>query len=317
MRFWLYAPLRHWKRWVPLVGSIGLVLLVMLRVSPSELAAALAELNWSMLAPLSVALVAALYLWDTLCFWWLFKQPDDALSYPEMLRARGTSYLFTILNYGAGQGLLAWLLAKRKDQGFLSSAARCVMVTYADLCVLLLLGLIGGSLSDDPRVRGITIFCAVALTTVVGFTLTIFLLPARWVAVLARTRWGAALQSSAWRWKDLLPLGAMRLIYTSFGLVYVTAALAVCGIPLHATVVVSIVPLVALVDGLPISVGGFGTREATLLILLDPFLVPPDMPTLVAFSIVWSSFGVGGRALIGLGNLWLPRAYHRWLANTK
>jgi hypothetical protein len=316
MRELLQMPAQHWKRGLPVVGSLALAAMVIWRVSPGDLYQALASLNWALLAPMSLALVAALYLWDSMCLWWLFKQPRAPLSYRATLRARGVSYLFTILNYGVGQGVLAWFLAKKQERGFLASATRCVMVTYADLCVLLTLGLIGGALGEGPRLRGVLFFCGLALSALAALSAAVYLLPGRWVQNVRQTRWGAALRSSAWRWRDLLPLGAMRLAYVGLGLIYITLALAVCGVALDPWVLIGVVPLVVLVDGLPISVGSLGTREAALLLLLDPFLLKADEPVLVAFSIVWSTCGLSGRALIGLGNLWVPKA-RSWLTGER
>lgn len=306
------TPVQHWKRGLPVVGSLALAALVIWRVSPGDLYQALASLNWVLLAPMSWALVAALYLWDSLCLWRLFKQPDSPLGYRATLRARGVSYLFTLLNYGVGQGFLAWLLAKKQERGFVASATRCAMVTYADLCVLLTLGLLGGALGEGPRLRGTLFFCGVALAVLAALSAAVYLLPGRWVEGAGQTRWGAALRSSAWSWRDLVPLGAMRLVYIGLGLIYITLALAVCGVALDPWVLIGVVPLVVLVDGLPISVGSLGTREAALLLLLDPFILKADEPVLVAFSIVWSTCGLSGRALIGLGNLWGPKA-RSWL----
>jgi hypothetical protein len=285
--------------------------LVIWRVSPGDLYQALASLNWVLLAPMSLALVAARYLWDSLCLWWLFKRPDQPLGYRATLRARGVSYLFTIVNYGVGQGFLAWFLAKKQQRGFVASATRCAMITYADLCVLLTLGLLGGALGADPRMRGTLLFCGLALAGLAALSATVYLLPGRRLRSVRQTRWGAALRSAAWRWRDLPTLGAMRLAYVGLGLIYITLALAVCGVALDPWVIVGVVPLVVLVDGLPISVGSLGTREAALLLLLDPFLLKADEPVLVAFSIVWSTCGLSGRALIGLGNLWGPKARNR------
>ena len=63
--------------------------------------------------------------------------------------------------------------------------------------------------------------------------------------------------------------------------------------------------LEGLVDGLPISLSGLGTRENVLL-----FLLQPERPAhLVACTILWWSAMILGRATIGLGALWLPRLW--------
>lgn len=286
-------------RWLPLIGSLSLVAWVVSQVSLSELVEALRALNWYVIGPLTAALIVALYSWDSLCIWWLFQDTRPSLAYSSALRARGMSYLFTVLNYGAGQGFLAWLLAKRQDRPLLWAVTRCVMLSYADLCVLLGLGLIGASLSDTPRAPGIVVFCTAGLSLVGVTSVGIRMVPARRLAGVRQTRWGRAISSANWRWSRLLRLWLLRLIYTSFGLVYVAVSLAACGIELEPTVLVSVIPLVVLIDALPISVSGLGTREAALLY----FLSIPQPAVLLAFSLVWSTSGIAGRALIGLANV--------------
>jgi len=82
---------------------------------------------------------------------------------------------------------------------------------------------------------------------------------------------------------------------------YAGAGLAICYIPASLQVVCSVIPLVLLADGLPISVSGLGTRETALLYLLNP-----DQPErLLAFSLMWSAGLLVGRIGIGLAYWWI------------
>ena len=300
-------PPRLWRRMIPLLGSALLLAAVLWQISPAEVFRAFGRLNWSVLAPTTVLLVLALYLWDSLCLWWLFGRRDGAISYRLVLRARGTSYLFTVINYGLGHGMLAWLLARYREKPFLATAIRCVMITYVDLAVLLTLGMLGGSLSTDPRTDGIAWFCGVGLLLLISFTVTMRVLPQRTAEKIIASRWGQALHSPDWRWRNLIPLALLRTIYASLGLLYVAICLTASGFAFEPIVVLSVIPIVVLVDALPISVSGLGTREAALLLLLRP----EEPSLLLAFSLVWWACIVSGRALIGLANVWLPTLMRR------
>ncbi|MBW3600650.1 MAG: hypothetical protein KY475_25730, partial [Planctomycetes bacterium] len=58
-----------------------------------------------------------------------------------------------ILNFGLGQGLLAWIVSKDQDRPLVTAAGRCAVMACVD--VLLSRGLIGAGLSSDPRTGGV------------------------------------------------------------------------------------------------------------------------------------------------------------------
>lgn len=295
----------HWRRWLPLGFSLLLLTALFWQVSPREVFHAFGRLNWAVLVPATVLLVIALYLWDSLCLWWLFSSHGEPVSYRAILRARGTSYLFAVINYGLGYGMLAWLLARHRGKTFLSTAARCVVVTYVDLCVLMALGIVGGLLSTAPNTNGIAWACGIGLLAFVSVALAVRLLPPSWTQRLLDTRLGQTLHSPDWSWSNLLPLAVLRAFYAGFGILYVAICLAASGFDLGYMVVMSVIPIVVLVDALPISFSGLGSREAVLLVLLNP----ADPQLLIAFSLVWWACEMGGRALIGLGVVWSTTSF--------
>ena len=95
-------------------------------------------------------LLLAAYFWDAVSLLVLFRDSQRPLSYVAVLRARGQSYVFSVVNFGLGQGRLAWLIARAQDQSLLVTVARCLMLIYVDLYVLLTLALGGALLSDHP-----------------------------------------------------------------------------------------------------------------------------------------------------------------------
>jgi hypothetical protein len=157
--------------------------------------------------------------------------------------------------------------------------------------VLLALGFVGAMADPNPGLYAVRWVGGVGLVYLAGLIVLPSLLPRRFGAWMA-----------GWSWRRSLGLCVLRVVYFGIILAYVVAALRVCGVALDERLTVSVVPLVLLADGLPISISGLGTRETTLLYLLDP----DDKAVVLAFSLMWSTGLVGGRLLIGLAHWWLP-----------
>src|SRR5476651_424169 len=88
--------------------SAGLLVWLILRTSPAKLAAAAGEVDWKLLAPATVAMVVALYLWDAACLPTIYRVDEHRWSYWRSLHLRGLSYLGGAFHYELGQAALAW-----------------------------------------------------------------------------------------------------------------------------------------------------------------------------------------------------------------
>ena len=291
---------RLWKLVLPFMISAGLVTYLVWRVSPASLAQAVARLEWQALVVLTLLLVLGLYVWDALSISWLFSRPQRPFFWRDALHARGFSYLFSALNYELGQGVMAWKAARTQDISWLAAIGYCTLLAVHDLGVLLGLGLIGALLSQEERAESLRWFCGISLLGFASLALLTRRLPVGWRIRLARTRWGSWIDS--WTWQRSLQLCALRSVYYAILLAYVLIGLSICHMHVGLRVVFSVIPLVLMVDGLPISISGFGTREATLL-----YFLKPDQPgTMLAFSLIWSSGLVLGRLALGLVHWWVP-----------
>jgi hypothetical protein len=277
--------------------SAGLLAWLVYRVSPQALAHAAAEVNWRLLAPVTVAMVFALYFWDAVCLPTAYRVDENRWSYWRSLHLRGLSYLAGALHYELGQAALAWGMARTQNTSVVRTLSRSVLLAYHDIVVLLGLGLAGSLLSDDPRVERVRLAVAIALCVAISIAIVFWLLPAAW-----RTKvWGAKIDElfAGWSLVRSLQLIPLRCIYFSIFAVYAAVALAICHIPVDHQVVASTIPLVLLADGLP-SIAGLGTRDTALQLLLAP-----DRPeALLAMSLMWSTGLIVVRSTIGLAHLW-------------
>lgn len=294
--------IRRARQGLPIVVTAALLGWILYCVPLGHLARAFVELDWLPVVAATVLLVACLYFWDGVCLWWLFSDRQNRLSYRAVLHARGTAYLGTVVHLGLGQGLLAWLMGRRHTGGLIGAAGRCLLLLYVDLGLLLALGMIGAAVSNDPRTDGIAAWCAAGVLVLGLLTAMALAFPAMWRRLSHRYRWGVSLASAGIGWRKLLPLYPLRLVYFVFGLVHAAVILALCGVQLDHAAVVGVIPLTSMLDGLPISIAGLGTREAVFL----TFLEPEQPALLVAGSLLWWVCVLVGRTAIGLAVLWFP-----------
>jgi hypothetical protein len=297
--------MRPWRtilqKLLPLAISATLIGWLLSTLDFRELVQAAAELNWQLLGPLTACMVLALYAWDALCLKTVFALPGCTLSYRQMLRVRGISYLAGAFNYELGQGFIAWSMARLLSVGLLFTLSRSVLLAYHDLFVLLTLGLSGWLLGGDESGKAIGAFCGVGLTALIIAGLAVALLPRGWRERFEQTRLGAWLKS--WTLLRSLQLAALRLVYFGILIVYGGLALAICHIEIGPMVVLSTIPLVLVADALP-SMAGLGTRETALRLLLNP----ESPEELMAMSLFWTIGMIVCRLLIGLIHLWAPQA---------
>jgi len=294
---------------LPAAVSAGLIGWLLYLIPPDRLFEELARLPARSILPLTAAMIAALYLWDTVCLQTVFAADDHVVPYRSMLRLRGESYLLGAFNYELGQGIVAWNISRFQDIKLLSALSRSVVLAFHDLTVLLSVGLVGSLLVTDPprQVVAVRIISAVGLSGLIGLAVFFALLPAATRERVQHTRWGVWLID--WSWPRSSKLAWQRLVYFGILITYGGIALYLCGIPVDSLVVISTLPVALLADALP-SVSGIGTREAALILLLDP----ENRAVLFAFSLVWSTGMVAGRLIIGLLWLWVPR---HWFAQTE
>jgi hypothetical protein len=256
-------------------------------------------LNWSLIVPLTIAYVLVIYFWESLCLVWLFSREVSPVSCGAALRARGSAYVGSAIHYVAGQGALAWLLSDGRSS--FRSLALCMLVTFTDAVLLLVLGVVGGLLSPRPQGRQIALFCGLVLVAVVAVTFPAFRQPAAMARVIGRRSPAHWFQQLDWNWTRFGTLALWRSAQFGIVFAYIAAGLYACHSVTDMSVLGSVIPLALLCDGLPISVAGLGTRDTIFVALLEP----SQPESLVAFTLIWTVGSIITRAAIGLANLWL------------
>lgn len=221
-------------------------------------------------------------------------QPIDAIT---CARAKAASYLYTIVHYTVGAGVLAVLLKRRTQIRLADTAGAVAFISVVDLIVLLFIAALGAALlaSREP---------ALQLGLVLGGVAVL-------VGGFAFLRAPISLGGPVERIRNLALFRAVRttpiptlLELVGFRFLFVTSFIAMAAVALLAFHVN--VPLgdmvvgftaVSLIAALPIAVSGLGTGQAVWLFVFRHW---SDPETLLASSLVLSMGLILLRAGIGV-----------------
>ena len=92
---------------LPLAVTLGLLVWLLTRVTPQQLAQAAGQLDWPPLLLATVVMVVALYLWDAVCLTTVYSVDQNTWPYVRSLHLRGVSYLGGAISYELVQAALA------------------------------------------------------------------------------------------------------------------------------------------------------------------------------------------------------------------
>jgi hypothetical protein len=297
------STIYHYGRRVfPFLVSAGLVTWLVWRITPEKLYQAFSASEWPWLVFATVVQLLVLATWDTFSLWWLFSQPDRALPFPVVLRARGDSLLWSAINLEIGQGVFAWKLADYLGCPILAALGRCFALSLFDAGTLFSLGIIGSFLWPMPIVHILRWVCVAIVLGLLTLALVIKFLPQRGKDWLEQKPWAKWIQW--WTWRHSLLLILQRLIMFLLVFLYASICLMICGIHVNARVVFGAIPFVLIAESLP-GTGGLGERETALVYLLSAS--DEQQPVLLSFGLIWSAVIILGRLSIGLASSWLPR----------
>jgi hypothetical protein len=288
---------RSLARALPFAVSAGLLTLVVWWVSPYELLQAARTLRWQLLLPATAVMVVLLYATDSLCLPVVYETPERRLRYGEALHVRGLSYLAGAFNYELGQAGIAYFVSRLLKTSLVRMISRSIVLAYHDAVVLLAMGLTGSLFTDNASVARMRPYIATALVVTLVVGTVLWNLPELLRQRIQSSKLGAVLAD--WNISRTLQLVPLRALYFGILVIYAAVALGICKIHVDGQVVLSTIPLVLLAEGLP-NFAGLGTREASLLMLLDP----PEKGVLLAMSLFWSAGMIVFRLFIGLAHLW-------------
>src|SRR5262249_53821762 len=252
-----------------------------------------------------------------------------AVRFSELLPARCVSYLFSLVNYNAGQAGLALFLKRSKGVSFFKTLGSIFFVTAVDLYWVIGLAFLGSfflpmsvkGFELQEWVRRVGYIAFLALILHLAFWRGWFgkVLPKRWHFSFGDWLRGRHLFQPFHHAKllDYLKVALLRfplhLIIVSS--IWFLVRIAGASIPFRA--IVGAVPLVLLLGAIPITPGGLGAVQvATVELLKDYVVIPPQYqatvhPTqlLLALSLAWMVLNYLLKALAGVFCLRLSSAH--------
>jgi len=287
---------------LPFAISAGLVAWLVWMVHPRRLAAAFQTTNWPALVGLTAAQAIVLFLWDSVCVWWLFSQPDRRLSWRLVLRLRADTVIWSALNLEVGQAAFAWKLAISAGIPLASTLGYCLLLALVDTFTVQSLAVFGSLLYLTPRTLTLRWICLGILALLALLAIVLKLLPPRWRRPLAAKPWAGWLEWISLR--TLARLWLLRLIMFVLVLVYVGACLAVCRVRASPRMILGTIPYVFMAEALP-GTAGLGEREGALLYLYPG--AENERAVLLSFGLIWSAVVILMRIAISLVSWSLPR----------
>jgi uncharacterized membrane protein YbhN (UPF0104 family) len=284
-----------WKRVLPALVSVGILVWILRGVDPSALVGAL---TWRVAALMLPALLAygAVTLWiETLSLTRPLESVSSTISRWTAARIKCASYLLGVVNYALGVAALSVLLQLRAGLPLGRAASVVLLISSVDLLVVLgLAGLATAWMqSGAPAVNAGVLFVALA-----GFFggLALLRTPAS-LGPLDRLRSLSIFEGMrnvpAPRLAELF---ALRILFAVCFVSICAAAFAAFEVSAPFVVMVAGVLIVAVVAAIPIAVAGLGTSQAAFLYLFADY---GSQETLLAMSLILSAGMLGLRALMG------------------
>ena len=199
-------------------------------------------------------------------------------------RVKAASYLFGILHYALGAGVLAVLLQRRARIGLADAAGAVGFLAVLDLGLLLFFAAVGASIltNEAPALRA-GVLTVATLGLIGGF---VFLRAPGSLGPLERIRnWNAFRAVRTTPMRILIELLLLRFFFVLAFIGLAAAALAAYNIEVPTGDLVINVAAVALIAALPIAFSGLGTGQAAFVYLFRHW---SDPETLLACSLVLS-----------------------------
>jgi len=298
------APASSWvRRAAPWVVAAGILAFLGATTDLHAVGRALDRVSLPGLVAVMIGLVAAMVVTDVFALWVAFREsiPAARLSFGQTFTARAPSYLLAIVNYGAGQGGLVYLLKRNHAVPVGEGVGAVLLSTAAYLLVVTLLvggGLLAGAVPDEPELRWLVI----ALAAGAPIYLAVVALRPRRLAELSLLKplFAAGLAGT-------LRVAAARAVYVVVMLAGHWAAMRLFGVAVPFADALARLPLVFLIGAIPVSPAGLGTVQAAAVALFGdyaPGATPAEQHAVVlAYSLGVQVLGTAMLAGLGLGFL--------------
>jgi len=257
------------------------------------IAAARGAAGWGI--PVSLALVAAIYLCDAFAIWKTFGWFVARMSFSDVLLVRGATYLFAAINYNVGQLAIVYFVHKTTGVPVVRGIAAVLLIMGTNVLALLFLATAG--LVAAPAVpHALPTTLAVAYAGLVVYVVALVMRPG-WLArrpvfdVLLGAGLGGHMRALAVRLPHVAALFAFQIaLFRAFHV----------AIPVFDAL--AALPIVFLIAALPVSVLGLGTTQAAMIYFFARYAPGEGSAreaVVLAASLVGQAVALGVQSLIG------------------
>jgi len=258
---------------LPWLICIGLLYYLFQRYPLQSVLAAVDQANIAAFAGFVLVYFPYLVLMDSWSLRQIFSRFGMRTTLRDMLEVRLTSNLAMIVNYGVGQGFLAYLIKRRFKVPLATSSSVLGYVILTDFYWALTIAFTGTFFSEAmagghdlaPWIRGVWCAASALLVSIICiWRLPLPALGSRWSGVqnFFATFHGAATRQHVKAMLSRLPLHLATSTYLYF--------LALCfGAHIPFPIVATLLPLTVIVGAIPITPSGLGTVQFTAIMLFQ------------------------------------------------
>jgi uncharacterized membrane protein YbhN (UPF0104 family) len=287
-----------WKRLLPLAISSAILIYLFWYIDIRQCLSALLNANMAIYVPAVLVLIFSTFLLDTQNLAITLKHFHYPLSWKNAFTLRGVTYLIMTIDYSVGMGVLIYYLKKHLGIPVMRSTGLMTFfngITQKALIYMAIIGLIILSPTSALLDKLLIFFIGFSILDLL-FIVALKKLPPRGLALKIRNlNLLRVFHEAPWRTYGILLF--WRMVYYAFFIVFFYVAVRAFNMQIPLIALIAYVPIILLVISLPIAPGGFGTAQATMLILFKDYGTNMDI---MAFGLTYTTSILVLRYLIGL-----------------
>lgn len=278
--------------------ALGIFWFLFHKYPPRELWEAARGAHWAGLLLFGTFYFLLMWGVDTWGLASIFRHLDGtSIPYRNLLQARAHSYLISVVNYGAGQGVLAYLLSKRGRKPLVWTTGFVFLISLSDLYLIGSFALVG-SLVVQPSYAGYDLKKFVLLLWVLGTVGLMFLILGRRLLTFSFLKRLPTISFRGFLYFLSIRLPVILIIMTAF---YFVPFFFGARIPFSE--IVAKIPIVLLIGALPLTPGGIGTVQFAMVELLknsvQTNLAVNISSLLLSMNLVWTFINYGWKSVAG------------------
>ena len=287
-----------WKRLLPLAVSCGILIYLFWYIDIRLFLNALLNADMVIYVPAVLVLIFVTFLLDTQNLAITLKHFHYPLSWKNAFTLRGVTYLIMTIDYSVGMGVLIYYLKNHLGIPVMRSTGLMTFfngITQKSLIYMAVIGLIILAPTSELLRNLLIIFIGFAALDFL-FIVVLKKMPSRGLALKIKNMNLLKVFHEA-PWRTYAVLIFWRTLYYSLFVAFFYVAVRAFNMQIPLVALIAYVPIILLVISLPIAPGGFGTAQATMLILFKDYGTAMDI---MAFGLTYTTSILVLRYLIGL-----------------